>query len=103
MKRETMSRGARSLKRRRISGGKRLAFVVAQDAAFAARRFREQDAELVQPGRVELIELHVHQRHAAPVGDRDAVAGAGVRIRRDLEDAAESAGRDQHAFACRIV
>ena len=47
---------------------------------------------------MELVELHVHQRHAAPVGDRDAVAGAGHRVRGDLEDAAEAAGGQEHAL-----
>ena len=52
---------------------------------------------------MELVELHVHQRHAATIGDRNAVAGAGQRVRGDLEDAAEAAGGDQHRLGVEDV
>jgi hypothetical protein len=47
---------------------------------------------------MELIELHIHQRHAAAKGDRESVPGAGHRIRRHTEDAAEPAGGPEHAL-----
>ncbi len=81
-----------------VAFGEGLAVAVAEDAALAAGRLREEDAELVNAGRVELVELHVHQRHAAAVGDGDAVAGAGHRVRGDLVDPAEAAGGDQDRF-----
>ena len=60
---------------RRVALHEALALLVAQDAALAARRLGEQDAEPDDAGRVELVELHVLERHAAAIGDRDAVAG----------------------------
>src|SRR5438270_512298 len=44
-----------------------LAVLVAQDAALAAGALRQQDAHLPDPGRVELVELHVLQRQALAV------------------------------------
>ena len=95
--------GRKVLHGRSIARRERFALAVAEDAAFAARRFRKQNAEFIESGGVELIELHVHQRHAAPEGDRDAVAGAGKRVRRDLENAAETARRDHHGFGVENV
>ena len=68
---------------------------VHQEAALAAHRLGEEEAELVHAGRVELEELHVLERQAAPVGDRHAVAGEGVRVAGDLEHLAEAAGREE--------
>ena len=45
---------------------KRSPLGVAQDAALAARGLGEQDAQAGQAGRVELEELHVLEREAAP-------------------------------------
>ena len=52
---------------------------------------------------MELIELHVHQGDAAPVGDGDAVARAGQRVRGDLEDPTEPAGGDQDGLGVERV
>jgi hypothetical protein len=69
-----------------------LAVLVAQDAALAAGALGEQDAHLPDARRVELEELHVLQRQPAPEGRGLAVAGEGVRVRRDLEELAVAAG-----------
>ena len=47
------------------------------------------------PGRVELVELHVLHRHAVAVGERDAVAGQAPGVRRDPEHPPEAAGGEQ--------
>ena len=83
------------LQRRRVALGKGFAGAVAEDAAFAAGGFGEEDAQLVQPRRMELVELHVHQRDALAVGEGHAVSRAGQGVRGDLEDPAEAAGGDQ--------
>ncbi len=54
-------------------------------------RLGQQDAQPGQPGRVELEELHVLQRDAAPVGQRDAVPGERVGVGGRLEDLAGTA------------
>ena len=72
-----------------------LALGVAQDAALAPGRLRQQDAQLVDAGGVELEELHVLQGHAPPVEQPRAVAGERVGVRGDLEHAAEAAGGEQ--------
>ena len=74
---------------------KRSPSAVAQDAAFAAQRLGEQDAHLVDAGGMELVELHVLERDAAAVGDRDAIAGGCHGIGRNLEDAAKAARGQQ--------
>jgi hypothetical protein len=86
------------LERRRISLGEGLAETVTEDAALAAGCFREENAELVDSRGVELIELHVHQRHTAPEWDREAISGTGHGVRRDAEDAAKSARGPEHAL-----
>ena len=73
-----------------------LAVFVAQDAAFAASGLRQQNPHLPDPGRVELVELHVLQRQALAIDDAHAVTGEGVRVGRHLEDLAEAAGGEQH-------
>ncbi len=77
--------------RRRVALGKGLAIAIAQDAALAASRLREEDTQLVDAGRVELEHLHVFERDAAPPGDRRAVAGQRQRVRGHREDAPEAA------------
>src|SRR5215211_77678 len=47
---------------------------------------------------MELIKLHIHQRHTAPEGDRETVAGAGHGVRRNAEDAAKPASGPEHAL-----
>jgi hypothetical protein len=71
-----------------------LAVFVEQVRALAARRFGEQHAVLFERGRMELDELHVHQRDPGAVGDRHAVGGRGVAVGRLGVDAAEAAGRE---------
>ena len=55
-----------------------LAVGVGQIAAFAPRTFGHQAAGAVDPGRVELDELHVLQGQAGSKHHRVAIAGAGV-------------------------
>src|SRR5690606_24771756 len=69
-----------------------LSAVVAENAAFTTCAFRQEDSEAVDAGRVELEELHVFQRNAAPEGDGHAVTGVGHRIGCDLEGASTAAG-----------
>ena len=84
--------GGEVLQRRGVALHEALHLAVAQDAALAARRLRQQDAEARQARRVELEELHVLQRDAAAERHRGAVAGEGVGVRGGLEDLAEAAG-----------
>ncbi len=93
-----MSPGRKVFHRRRIPRREGLAFVVSQNAAFAAGRLGKQNAELVEPGWVELIELHVHQRDAAAIGNRDSVASASHGIRGDLEDTSKATSGNQDRF-----
>jgi hypothetical protein len=65
---------------------------VAQDAALAPDRLGDEDAQAGQSGRMELEELHVLQRKAAPEDHPQAVAGEGVRVGGGLEDLAGTAG-----------
>ena len=44
---------------------------------------------------MELEELHVLERDAAPERDRQTVAGEGVRVRGDPEHPSVAAGREQ--------
>ena len=74
----------------------RLAVGVAQDAALAPGRLRQQHPQPVQAGRVELEELHVLHGHAAPVADPGPVAGEGVGVGGDLEHLPEAAGAEHH-------
>ena len=67
--RQTTSREARSLARRRVALHEALAGGIDEIAAFAARAFGDEAAGAVDAGRVELHELHVLQRdrrRAAP-------------------------------------
>jgi hypothetical protein len=82
------------LDRRGVALHEALPLAVAQDAALAARALGEQHAELVEAGGVELVELRVLDRDAAPVGDRHQVAGERVGVAGDLEDAAVAARGD---------
>ncbi len=53
---------------------------------------------------MELIELHVHQRHAAAIGDGETPSPVpAMRVGRDLEDAAETTGGDQHRLGVNVV
>ena len=52
---------------------------------------------------MELHELHIHQRHARVVGNRHAVAGVGVRVRRDLVRAAITARAEHHRLGAHRV
>ncbi len=90
-----MSRGASSISFGRVALHEPVAVVVEQVAALAAGRLREQDPEADDPGRVELVELHVLQRDAVAVGQRHAVAGQAPGVRGDPEHPPEAAGRQQ--------
>src|ERR1700681_4608223 len=69
-----------------------LAVFVQEISALAARSLGEQHAVLLERGRVELDELHVHQRDAGPVGDRRAVGRRGAAVAGLAVDATEAAG-----------
>ena len=74
------------------------AVVVEQVAALAAGRLGQQDPDPDDPGRVELVELHVLHREAVAVRQRDAVAGQAPGVRGDPEHPPEAAGREQHGL-----
>src|SRR5690606_932092 len=84
------------LHRRRVSGGEGFTVVVPHDATLATGRQRHADGQFAEVGRVQLEELHVHGRDAAPVGNADAVSCAGKGVGRDLEDAAGASRGDDH-------
>ena len=67
--RDHVARG-QVLDRGRVAFHEALALAVDQHAAFAAHPLGDQNAHLVDAGRVELEELHVLQRDAAPQGNR---------------------------------
>jgi len=75
----------------RVALHEALAGPVPQDAALAADRLGDENAEAAKPGGVELEELHVFEGDAAAGEDRQPVAGAGVGVGRDPIHAAESA------------
>ena len=79
---------------RGVFGHEALALAVGQIAAFAAGAFCYQTPDAVDPGRVELDELHVLQWQLGPQYHRVAVARAGVRRGAGLVDAPASAGRN---------
>ena len=80
---------------RRVPGHEALALGVEERAAFAARGLREEDPDPVDPGGMELVELHVLQRDAVPVGEGHPVAGQRVRVRGDREHPAVAARGEQ--------
>ena len=91
------------LDRRRVALHEALVLGVAQDAALAAGRLRQEDAELVDAGRVELEELHVLHGDAPPVEQARPVAGERVGVGGDLEHLAEAAGGEEHALGVEDV
>src|SRR5690606_18677755 len=84
---------------RRVLLHEALAVPVDQHAAFAAHALGYQDAELEDAGRVELEELHILHRHAAPEHRRRAVTGQAERVARHLPAAAPAAGREHRRLA----
>jgi hypothetical protein len=88
---------------RRVALHEALAVLVAEDAALASRALGQQDAELVDAGRVELEELHVLEREPVPVDDRRRVTGQRVRVGRDLEHLAEAAAGEDHRLGLEDV
>src|ERR1700719_125901 len=83
-----------------IFGHEALALAVGQIAALAAGALGNQNARAINPGRVELDELHVLQRETSAQYHRVAVAGAGVRRGAGLVNPAAAAGRnDSHICA----
>ena len=89
--------------RRGVALHEPLALAVEEDAALAARRLGEQDADADDAGRVELVELHVLHRDAVAIGQRDAVAGEAPGVRGDPEHPPEAAGREQHRLRAQHV
>src|SRR5690606_16173760 len=75
-----------------------LAVVVAEHAALAADAFGDEDPQLRDPGRMELVELHVLHRDAAAVEDRRPIAGEGECIRGHGPDPPEAAGREEYGL-----
>jgi hypothetical protein len=84
---------------RRIALHETFPVPTAQDAAFAANRLGNQDAQSHDAGGMELKELHVFKGNPAPGAHRRTVAGVGVCIGCDLEHATESAGGKRTALA----
>ncbi len=96
-----VDRAAHHVPRREVLDGRRvplheaLAVAVQQDAALAPHGLGDEDAQLVDPGRVELVHLHVLEGDPSPERHRRAVAGQRVGVRRDLEDPPVAAGGEQ--------
>ena len=80
-----------------------LPLVVEHDPAVPPAGFAQEDAQAIDAGRVELVELQVLERDPMAVGDGRAVAGQGVGVGRDLEHPAEPAGGDQDALGVERV
>ena len=80
-----------------------LAFDIAQDRAFSAHRFRQQELRSgrhVERGWMELDEFHVFDQRAGPVPHGDAVPCRARRIRSPRIDLA-GASRRKHDGFCR--
>ena len=79
-----------------------LAVLVAQDAAFAAHAFGDEDAhDAGRPdhaGRMKLHELHVNQFRAGMIGQRLAVAGVFPGVAGDFIGATNAAGGQHDGF-----
>src|SRR5699024_10996149 len=67
-------------------------------AAFTARGFREEYAQLIEAGGMELEHLHVHQRDATAVRDGNTIASTGEGVGCYAEHPAETSGGDKHCF-----
>ena len=89
-----------------------LSVAIHEPAAFAAHRFRNQEAAVRRQQRrgMELHVLHVDAARAGAVGHGNAVAARARRICRVQKDAAEAArrengflGQDGEDFSCRLV
>ena len=93
-----MSRGARSFTVGRVALHEALAVGVAQDAALAPSGLRQQDAELVDAGRVELEELHVLHRDAPAVEQAGPVAREADGVGGDLEHPSEAAAGEERGL-----
>ncbi len=89
--------------RRRVALHEPLAFTVEQPTTLTAHGFGDQDAQPGQPGRVELVKLHVLQRKSLAEDDPDAVAGQGVRVGGRLVHPARPAGRDHDGLGVEDV
>src|SRR3954447_6525791 len=66
--------------------------------ALAARSLCNQEPVALERGGVVLHHLHVHQRRAGAVGERDAVAGADQRVGGRVVDLAVAACREDHGL-----
>ena len=75
-----------------------IAIFVDEVPTLGARRFRDQNSGERQPGRVILHKLHVLERSAGAIGERHAVAGLDGGVSGVGEDAAASAGAQNHSF-----
>ena len=71
---------------------------VEEDAALAARRLGDEDPGAGKAGGVVLDELHVLERNAGAVGHRHPVAGLDRGVGGEGEDAAATAGAEDHGF-----
>ena len=89
--------------RRRVALHESLALAVEQPTTLTAHGFGDQDAQPGQPGRVELVKLHVLQRKSLAEDDADAVAGEGVRVGRRLVHPARPAGGDHDGLGVEDV
>jgi hypothetical protein len=82
---------------------KALAFVVDENAALAAHRLGDEDAQLVNAGGVELEELHILNRQPAAHDDGRAVTGVSVGVGSHLPHAPVPAGSQDDRFAVEDV
>ena len=96
MARETMSRGARSSRVRRIALHKPFPVTVSQDTSLPSHCLGNQDAEPHDAGGMKLEKFHILQRNAAPGTNRRAIAGIGVGVGGDLEHPAEASGGKEY-------
>ena len=86
-----------------IAFHKPLALRIGQIAALTARALGDQHACAVDPGRVELDELHVLQGQPRAQRHCPAIAGASMRAGRGEIAASIAAGRQHHRLAAKAV
>ena len=75
-----------------------IAIFVDEVPTFGPCRLGDQNSGERQPGRVILHKLHVLERSAGAIGERHAVAGLDGGVSGVGEDAAASAGAQNHSF-----
>ena len=79
-----------------VAGHEPFAQRVQQVGPLAASALGEEDAAILEGRRVELDELHVHQRRAGAIGQAHAIAGGDEGVGGRLVDATQAAGGQDH-------